>query len=275
MSCDQSYPFPQVFLVDGGGGPQRSAQQPSLIPCWSFPPAQERARNHGKSRGCMGISPALAMIVLMLFLLVFAALGFEAYQIQKMQEKLNDMEPVKSKAEFKQPQKLIDIMTPQMQTGHKPELKREEKEDRPAAHMIGHIEAQNFPKTLRWEPRAGRAFISGAVVYRPEEGALQVNQTGLYHIYSRVELIFKVCTPTSSFVHSVFVRRAGRPTPLTLMEAHRAGFCSQQPGHAWTTESYLGSALQLQKFDRVFVNVSHPSYLSHAHYANFFGLYKI
>lgn len=141
--------------------------------------------------------------------------------------------------------------------------------------FAGRIHKENFPKTLRWEPRAGRSYTSGGVAYQLEDGALQVNETGLYHIYSRVELIFKDCSPTSFFVHSVFVRRERRPSPLTLMEAHRAGFCSQQPGHSWTTESYLGSALQLQKHDRVFVNVSHPIYLTHAHYANFFGLYKI
>lgn len=128
---------------------------------------------------------------------------------------------------------------------------------------------------MRWEPKVGRAFTAGGVVYRIEDGALQVNKSGLYHIYSRVEMIFKQCYPTSSFVHSVFVRRAGHSSPVTLMEAHRAGFCSQQLGHSWTTESYLASALQLQKYDRVLVNVSHPLYLSHAHYANFFGLYKI
>ncbi|XP_068449241.1 tumor necrosis factor ligand superfamily member 6 isoform X2 [Clinocottus analis] len=270
MSCDQqSYPFPQVFLVDDGGGPQHSGQQPSLVPCWSFPPAQERARPRSKSRGCMGVSPGVALIVLMLFLLVFVALGFEAYQIRNMQAELSEMRKVStSVAEFKAPQKQI---------AHEPEMNREDEKDRPAAHVIGRIETEKFPKTLRWEPQAGRAFTSGGVAYRFEDGALQLNESGLYHVYSRVELIFKDCSPSSSFVHSVFVRRAGgRSSSLTLMEAHRAGFCSQQPGgHAWTTESYLASALRLQKSDRVFVNVSHPLYLSHSHYANFFGLYKI
>lgn len=97
MNCDQSYPFPQVFLVDGGGGPQQQHHQtPSLVPCWSFPPAQERARSRGKSRGCMGVSPGLALVVLMLFLLVFAALGFEAYQITSMEKELERMRKVRS-----------------------------------------------------------------------------------------------------------------------------------------------------------------------------------
>lgn len=121
----------------------------------------------------------------------------------------------------------------------------------------------------------GQAFTSGGVTYRAKDGALQLNETGLYHIYSRVELIFKECFSFSSFDHSVFVRRVGHSSPLTLMEAHRVGFCPQNTGQSWTTESYLGAAQQLKKDDEVFVNVSHRSYLSHTHYANFFGLYKI
>lgn len=119
------------------------------------------------------------------------------------------------------------------------------------------------------------AYISGGISYQAEDGALRVNETGIYHIYSRVELIFKECSPTSLFVHSVFVRRGARTLPLTLMETHREGFCSQQSGHPWTTDSYLASAQQLLKHDRVFVSVSHPNLLSHGHYGNFFGLYKI
>ncbi|XP_034386762.1 LOW QUALITY PROTEIN: tumor necrosis factor ligand superfamily member 6 [Cyclopterus lumpus] len=272
----QSYPFPQVFLVDGGG-PQHSAQQPSLVPCWSFPPAQERARPRGKSRGCMGVGPGAALVVLMLFLLVFVSLGFEAYQIHNMQVEMREMRKVTTPAAAA----AAEFQTPQKQIAHQAEVNREddddEEEDRPAAHVIGRIETEKFPRTLRWEPLAGRAFTAGAVEYRFEDGALQPNESGLYHVYSRVELIFKDCSPSSSFVHSVFVRRGGggRSSPLTLMEAHREGFCSQQRGHAWTAESYLASAHQLQRADRVFVNVSHPFYLSHSHYANFFGLYKI
>uniref|UniRef100_A0A3Q3IMH2 THD domain-containing protein n=1 Tax=Monopterus albus TaxID=43700 RepID=A0A3Q3IMH2_MONAL len=251
MSYDQSYPFPQVFLVDEGGGPQMSSQPPNLVPCWSFPPAQERMRKREKN--WMGVSPSVALIVLLLFLLVFAALGFEAYQIHNMQKQLRDMRQVRSLSE----------------------RGLNEEDNRPAAHVIGNIITHVSPLTLRWEPSAGRAFVSGGVTYKAEDGALQVNETGLYHIYSRVELILKNCNPTSEFVHWVFVRRTGQTSPLPLMEAHRAGFCTQQPGHSWTTESYLGSALKLRKFDRVFVNVSHPNFLSHTHYANFFGLYKI
>lgn len=262
MSCDQTYPFPQVFLVDAGGGLQHPDQPPSLVPCWSHLSAQGTVRR--KSHGGMGVSPCTALMVLMLFLLVFAGLGFEAYEIYKMQKELSQVKPM---SEFNVAQKQIALKETL--------LKDEDDEDRPAAHVIGRIEKDKFPKTLRWESQVGRAYTSGGVSYQFEDGALRVNETGIYHVYSRVELVFKECHPTSSFLHSVFVRRGGRSTPLTLMEAHRVGFCPQQSTRSWTTESYLASALQLQTHDRVYVNVSHPTFLSHAHYANFFGLYKI
>lgn len=121
----------------------------------------------------------------------------------------------------------------------------------------------------------GQAYTSGGVSYQFEDGALRVNQTGIYHVYTRVELVFKGCSSTSSFQHSVSVRREGQLSPLTLMRAHRAGFCPQLPARSWTTESYLASALKLHAHDRVYVEVSHPTLLSHQHYTNFFGLYKI
>lgn len=269
MSFDQRYPFPQVFLVDEGGNQRQSVTPPNLIPCWSFPPAHETMRSRSKSRGCMGVSRSLVTIVLMLFLLVFAALGFEAWQILNLQKKLKDVEKVQADpvTEFVAPQKQIGL--------YKPESNGEEKKDRPMAHVIGRIEKNPTQKTLRWEAKAGQAFISGPVTYRIQDGALQVNESGVYEIYSRVELIFKNCRSTSEFTHVVFVRRVGQSEPQTLMEAHRSGFCSQNHAHPWIAENYLGGALKLQEFDRVYVNVSHPDYLSHTHHANFFGLYKI
>lgn len=91
MSCDQTYPFPPVFLVDAGGGSQRPDQPPSLVPCWSHCSAQGGVGRQRKSRGGMGVSPCMALVVLMLFLLVFAGLGFEAYEIYKMQKELRQV----------------------------------------------------------------------------------------------------------------------------------------------------------------------------------------
>lgn len=101
MNQDQSYPVPQVFLVDGGGGgggPHYPAHQPSFVPCWSYLPPQEshRGSHQKRSWSCMGVRPCAAVLVLMLFLLVFAALGFGAFQIDRMQRELRELKQVRA-----------------------------------------------------------------------------------------------------------------------------------------------------------------------------------
>ncbi|XP_072294773.1 tumor necrosis factor ligand superfamily member 6 [Eucyclogobius newberryi] len=271
----QNIPYPQVFIVDGGGG-HPNQPLPNLVPCWSFPQAHERVRNPGRSGGCMGASSRLVVLVLLLFALVFASLGLGAVWTVNLQRDLKDMQKM-VKVLNRSTEEII-VNAPQKQIGlYEPPLKEETKveEERPAAHVLGYLKNNPTHKTLKWDLHKSRAFTSGGVAYKTKDGALQVNHTGLYYIYSRVELIFKTCNSTSFFDHTVFVRRAGHSSPLTLMEAHRRGFCPSEPGRPWTTDSFLGAALQLQKYDRVLVSVSHPDYLSHEHYANFFGLYKI
>lgn len=95
MSYDQTYPLPQVFFVNEGGGTQRPVPSSNLVPCWSYARPHERTRSQGRSRSCLGMSTGLALVVLMLFLLVFAALGFEAYQIQNLQKNLKEMQEVR------------------------------------------------------------------------------------------------------------------------------------------------------------------------------------
>ncbi|KAK7888963.1 hypothetical protein WMY93_024523 [Mugilogobius chulae] len=142
------------------------------------------------------------------------------------------------------------INAPQKQIGFYENVLKEvqkKEEERPAAHVLGRFVNDHAHKTLKWEPRLGRAFTAGGVVYRMEDGALQVNQTGLYYIYCRVELIFRTCQSTSSFDHAVFVRRASHSSPLTLMHTHRSGFCPPNHGRGWTTDSFLGSAYICRK----------------------------
>ncbi|KAM9796707.1 tumor necrosis factor ligand superfamily member 6 [Syngnathus typhle] len=255
MNCDQSRP---VFFVDGV-----QQQHPGQLPNW-----------HQRRRRLDGGIPTLATVVLLLFLLVFAALGLGGYLMYNMQMQLKDV--MKMSREFKQEQELSRA---EKQIGlDEAGGEKNKNDERTAAHVIGRIEKHIFRKTLRWEPRVGVAFTGGGVSYRVQDGALQVNQSGLYHVYSRVELIFKHCSPTSSFEHNVFVRSPSTPDK-TLMEAHRTGFCSRRSEakerHAWTADSYLASVLRLHQDDRVLVNVSHPQFISHSNHGNFFGLYKI
>lgn len=100
MSGTQGYTYPQVFLVDRSGGPQPLVQPPGLVPCWSFPPAQERVREQGRARGCRGVgSWSLVVALLFLLLLVFGALGLGAYQIHRLQTQLDGIQRVRGFAQ--------------------------------------------------------------------------------------------------------------------------------------------------------------------------------
>ncbi|KAJ8376343.1 hypothetical protein SKAU_G00069230 [Synaphobranchus kaupii] len=243
-----------VFMVDRGGPPP-PMMDPGLVPCWSVAPAVVKR----KKRGCEGACAATAL-VLILFL-VLGALGFGAFWIQRLQTELAQLRQDMS-ARFENP-------TLHRQIGLQ-ETDMEKKETRRAAHLTARIEKSS--KTLSWEPKNGRAFTNG-VDYR--DGGIQVNETGLYFVYSRVEYLSKHCSLKDSLSHIVFMRRE-RTKPQVLLEGHREGFC--HPIHEeslWSSSSYLGAVFQLTRQDWVFVNVSHPTQLSHSHNANYFGLTKL
>ncbi|XP_061641283.1 tumor necrosis factor ligand superfamily member 6 [Phyllopteryx taeniolatus] len=273
MTCNQSHPFQQLLSMDGAQQQQQQQYYPGRLP------RGRRVTGGGGGGGGTGLIPILATTVVpLLLMLLFATLGVCGYLMYNTQTELRDLR--KMSQEFKQ---ALELGRAKMQIcldeagGNKEDKK--ESEEKAAAHVIGQIEKGVFSKTLRWEPDVGAAFTSGGVAYQVVDGALRVNQSGLYQIYSRVELIFKQCSPTSSFFHMVFLRRSSGYPDVALMEALKAGFCSQRnelkQQHAWTADSYLASALWLCQNDRVLVNVSHPQYLSHSNHGNFFGLYKI
>lgn len=131
-------------------------------------------------------------------------------------------------------------------------------------------------KTLQWESRLGRAFTKG-VLY--SGGGLQVNRTGLYFVYSQVELLGNACYQ-GSFTHTVFVRRSEFRHPLILMEGHKEGYCRSRDRHTpqqvWTSNSYLGAVLKLNQQDWVYVNVSQPDIINPKDPNGiFFGLYEV
>ncbi|KAG5850013.1 hypothetical protein ANANG_G00077770 [Anguilla anguilla] len=257
MNHGPSHTYPPVFLVDRGG-PQPPVMDPRLVPCWSFPPAAVKR----KKRGCCEGACAVTVLVLILFV-ILGALGLGAFRMHRLQAELVQLrQDMIAQCEGPTLQKQIGLQ----------ETDVEKKETRLAAHLTGRIEKEKTSRTLSWEPKHGRAFTSG-VDYR--DGGIQINETGLYFVYSRVEFMGKHCRAKDSLSHTVFKRREGAK-PLVLLEGHREGYCrpAREEG-LWSSSSYLGAVFQLTRLDRVFVNVSHPALLSHSHNANYFGLSKL
>lgn len=93
MNGNAAGQHPQVFMVEGRDRRQVHPQQhppridPGLVPCWTFPPARDKARGHHSWSG-------LITILVMVLVLVFAALALGAFQIQSLQNQLADLTKV-------------------------------------------------------------------------------------------------------------------------------------------------------------------------------------
>uniref|UniRef100_A0A8C1ECD0 Fas ligand (TNF superfamily, member 6) n=1 Tax=Cyprinus carpio carpio TaxID=630221 RepID=A0A8C1ECD0_CYPCA len=194
-------------------------------------------------------------------LLFFSALGLGAYQILRLQTEVQRLSQ-------EMPAQMQSI-TPQRQVGLNPaELNRNKQKS--AAHLIGRAEQSVSSGILKWEAKHGEAFTEGIKYIN---GGLQVNETGLYFVYSRVEFLSPNCNPEDFYAHKMHLQRNSHNR--TIMEDHREGFCSAGSRKPWMTGSHIGSLQHLKESDWLFVNVSHPHLLSKNYHSNYFGLFKI
>lgn len=267
MSANFGHSSQPVFMVDSAGNHPKQHRyyhqqvprhpEPPLVPCWTFPPA----RVEMKKKGWGGMNAGLAWVVTLILLLVFVALGLGAYQILRLQTKLEQLT-----------QELPTIMqssAPQKQVGLNPaELKKNKYKS--AAHLIGYAEQSKSPGLLKWISNHGDAFTDGV---KYTDGGLQVNETGLYFVYSRVEFLSHTCKTFDSLAHKISLKRNGNSQ--IIMEDNIEGFCMTSKNHPWVTGSQLGSLQQLRELDWLFVNVSRPHLLSKNFHSNYFGLFKI
>ncbi|MBN3295650.1 tumor necrosis factor ligand superfamily member 6 [Amia ocellicauda] len=252
MQRTLEHSYPQIYLVDRGG-PDHPSSHPNLVPTWPVlpPPAQRR---RGAGQGCV------ATLVIVLLLLVLVALGFGAYQLLRLQEELLLM---------KQGPASRTAPVVQKQVGLPPPPAEEKKETKMLAHLTV-LNVTSGSHTLQWEPIRGPAFTSGLEYW---DGALVINETGPYFVYSQVAFRGHVCpTRGSVLTHTVF-RQRGNPTPIVLLQGHQRGFCTQSG--PWTCTSYLGGVVELRRLDRLYVSVSDPSAVMMDHFSTYFGLYKV
>uniref|UniRef100_A0A9J7WX84 Tumor necrosis factor ligand superfamily member 6 n=1 Tax=Cyprinus carpio carpio TaxID=630221 RepID=A0A9J7WX84_CYPCA len=273
MNGNLSHSPQPVFMVDSGGGhpkqhryyhqqlPRPPVPRPPVprppVPCWTFPPARAEMKNRGWGRMNGGIAWVLTLILL----LVFAALGLGAYQILRLQtemERLTQEIPTQ-----------MQSPAPQKQIGLNPAELNKNKQNS-AAHLIGRADQSTSSGILKWEANLGDAFTEGVKYIN---GGLQVNKTGLYFVYSRVEFLSPKCNPRDSYTHLMSRQRTGHNR--IIMEDHQEGFCTAGSKHPWMTGSHLGSLQHLKQSDWLFVNVSHPHLISKNYHSNYFGLFKI
>ncbi|XP_063787096.1 tumor necrosis factor ligand superfamily member 6-like [Pseudophryne corroboree] len=142
----------------------------------------------------------------------------------------------------------------------------------PSAHVTGLTVADYSSSVpLQWEPTRGLAFLHD-VGY--SNGSLLCKTSGLYFVYSKLQLGLSNCpqtSDTSTFIHGVYTRSTDKP----LMEDRRR-FCDTEGSPLWKGSSFIGAAFMLEKGDEVYVRMSHKNLIRvDRDTVTFFGLFGL
>ncbi|PIO39198.1 hypothetical protein AB205_0043140, partial [Aquarana catesbeiana] len=143
----------------------------------------------------------------------------------------------------------------------------------PSAHLTGlTVKNTSLDKPLQWESTHGLAFLH-EMEY--SDGSIRCKKSGLYFVYSKLQLGVVCATgdPSLVFTHSVNLRTMGSVTQLMV---NSGGFCDNQGSKVWKRSSFLGSSFLLEEGDDIFVNMSHRNLIrAQLQSTTFFGLFML
>ncbi|XP_073478929.1 tumor necrosis factor ligand superfamily member 14 [Aquarana catesbeiana] len=202
----------------------------------------------------------LIQLILLLFaLLALCGVVLQIYYLSKVQANLDAaQEMVTMKLEAQQMK-----MNPAFRDGQL----------FPSAHLTGlTVKNTSLDKPLQWESTHGLAFLH-EMEY--SDGSIRCKKSGLYFVYSKLQLGVVCATgdPSLVFTHSVNLRTMGSVTQLMV---NSGGFCDNQGSKVWKRSSFLGSSFLLEEGDDIFVNMSHRNLIrAQLQSTTFFGLFML
>ncbi|XP_041064801.1 tumor necrosis factor ligand superfamily member 6-like [Carcharodon carcharias] len=208
-----------------------------------------------KKLGCLKVCHFV--IVSMLFI-ALTGLVFGICYIYQLQQ---DVEQLKQKIKGG-PQN-----GPEKQIGAE-DMAKPKNEVKMAAHLTGKATSDHSSR-LMWENTLGHAFTQG-IVYK--DGALIINETGQYFIYSKVYFRGMQCEAVP-LQQTVFKHTDSYQNDLSLMKISVINYCSDTG--TWGKNTFQAGIFQLSERVRLFVSVSHPGLVSDNELMTFFGVYKL
>ncbi|XP_051868041.1 tumor necrosis factor ligand superfamily member 6-like isoform X1 [Pristis pectinata] len=202
------------------------------------------------------ITACSSLIVVMLFI-ALTGLTFTIYSLYHLQHQVTQMNQINDNPQST-PQKLIGTAD-----------KRETKNDiKMAAHLTGKETADGSDR-LMWESLLGNAFVEG-VTYK--DGALVINKTGQYFIYSKIHFRGRECQTVP--LHQTILKRDNTYLmDMSLMRVREVNYCSGTG--AWMKSTFQAGIFHLNEGVELFVSVSNPTMVSPDELMTFFGLYKV
>uniref|UniRef100_A0A4W3HHV6 TNF superfamily member 15 n=1 Tax=Callorhinchus milii TaxID=7868 RepID=A0A4W3HHV6_CALMI len=125
---------------------------------------------------------------------------------------------------------------------------------------------------LGWEDRHGLAFTKGDLSYQNK--FLLIPQTGFYFVYSQVLFRGLENQRCEKIIHIVTKLTPSYPEPMKLLSSTQT--ISEKSDYKWSVPIYLGAMIQLEKGDRLMVNVSSVALVDHTNeHKTFFGAFLL
>ncbi|XP_051868558.1 tumor necrosis factor ligand superfamily member 6-like [Pristis pectinata] len=244
----QSYAYPQVFMVDGNPNCNPYVQ----APVWTLPTLKKRRKWDCKT--------VASILILNLVLLALAWVALGTVYLIDLQK---DIKEIKEDKREKSPhaEKIIGAQN----------VTEPPKNLKAAAHLTVGSYNNKGSNPLMWDDRLGHAFTRG-VLYK--DRGLFVNETGFFFVYSKIYFRAFRCEVNKNLEHVIFKRTNRYHKDLILMETKKTSYCSLNDKE-WATNSYQAGIVFLSRGESLYVNVSYPKLVDSDESKTFFGLYKL
>ncbi|OCT59418.1 tumor necrosis factor ligand superfamily member 14 [Xenopus laevis] len=184
---------------------------------------------------------AIHLAVMVLAVLALSAAAIEIYILRNLQRSLEStQEMMHENFEAQYTTKSGDTRSPPVPSAHVTDCKWTNQYTGPQ---------------LLWEPKQGSSFLH-EIQYR--NGSLLFNKTGIYFIYSKLQLRSVDCPKVDAstfFQHGVYKKSPHLQHATILME-NKKQFCDSQGGKMWVGSSFLGGTFLIEQGEEVYVKMS-------------------
>lgn len=123
---------------------------------------------------------------------------------------------------------------------------------------------------LEWESKLGNVHVEGGFNY--SRGNLVVPRKGKYRVYLQItyegELSRRCVGEELVLKNSVFLFSDSYPKDTLLLSSQDTVKCDM---HSWSKSLYTAASFELEANSRLWVQSSHPNFISQKYVSTFFG----
>ncbi|XP_073494125.1 tumor necrosis factor-like [Phyllobates terribilis] len=139
---------------------------------------------------------------------------------------------------------------------------------RAAAHLFGTKEKDD----IKWEYNSNNAFKEQSI--KLVENTLEIQQDGLYFVYTQVLFTGINCPKQREFTHSVLKKCENNEDPIVILQSSKS-VCDAKSQSPWTQPIYQGGLFKLDKGDIISTETSNVTFLDTLPGQVYFGILAV